>query len=270
MFGEFGIAAYGGSAGLFRVANQCAVSGPGASFGGILFNPDHVQNPKLQIIKEAIEGLAQAVAKQFPECITIHLRLAPDIYYPAPFIHTFHAAAAIAGWQSVGEVTHVVTRESYRPRKSTLRNARRATVRSGLCRLDPESCFDFLRDVKLQKGYRFNYSRRSFLEQCEKFPDRFRCFGVRTHAGELAAACFELFTKYWALLLNWDQTAVGKAIGATDYLLIKRLEELFRTGCQFVDMGTISDGRKASWGLTRYKENFGGHPMLRNSYLLGR
>src|SRR5262249_7216793 len=97
LFGEFNVANCAGSTVLFRMTEQGVVSGPGASFGGILFNCRHVRNPKLRTLTEMIDGIAAAIRKQCPAPASISLRLAPDIYYPPVFIHTLHAAFAIAG-----------------------------------------------------------------------------------------------------------------------------------------------------------------------------
>lgn len=268
IFGQFATAAYDGSALIYFSSNQSAISGPGASFGGVLFKPSYVNTPKLNALKETIDGLANEIKKQSPTCTSIFIRLAPDIYYPADFIQALRAAFAVAGWSNVGEVTHVVSRDSFKPRDSTLRNARKAKDGTVVRRINPDICFDFLSTVKSQKGYEFNYKRVRFLEQFAKFPDLFRCLGVQTARGELIAGSFELATDDWALLLNWDQSTEGKSMGATNYLLLERLEELFRAGCRFVDMGTTTyDGWKANWGLIRHKENFGAHAILRNTYL---
>jgi hypothetical protein len=195
------------------------------------------------------------------------LRLAPDIYYPPAFIQTLHAAFAIAGWTNVGEVTHVISREAFEPRESTRRNARKAQRVCSVCALDPGTCYDFLAAVKREKGYRFDYDRARFIRQVETFPDAFRCWGVRLANGGLVAASFELTAAQWALLLNWDQTAEGKSLAATDFLLLGRLEALFGTGARFVDLGTTTERRQVNWGLVRHKENFGGNAFVRHKYV---
>lgn len=268
IFGSFRTAVFDGSVLLFQSVEGMAISGPGASFGGLLINSSHVRQPKLRRLAELIEGLTAELKKQSPESRNVCIRLAPDIYYPPSFIHTFHSAFALTGWTNVGEITHVISPETYRPRKETLWNARKAERECRIAVLAPDVCFDFLSPIKLDKGYRFPYARHTFLEQFQRFSNHFRCYGVENREGNLLAASFELVNQDWALMLNWDQSQAGRLIGAIDFLLRVRLEALFSQGFRFVDTGTTTDGRKANWGLVKHKENFGGCSFIRTKYLL--
>lgn len=268
LFGSFDTVNHSGSAIVFAMANGIAVSGPGASFGGLLLNPVHVRQPKLKSILEMIEGLAEQVRKQHREVRGIHIRLAPDVYYPASFIEVLHSAFALAGWSNSGEITHIVPKAQHRIANSTLRNVKKAGSSCRTIPLDPYTCFDFLAEIKLAKGFRFDYLRPRFLNQFQKFPHHFHCYGVEGVSGHLLAASFELVSPEWALLLNWDQSEAGKRICATDFLLHERLQDLFDRGCRFVDMGTTSICRKVNWGLVRHKENFGSCASIRNRYEL--
>jgi hypothetical protein len=55
IFGQFATAAYDGSALIYFSSNQSAISGPGASFGGVLFKHSYVNTPKLKALKETID-----------------------------------------------------------------------------------------------------------------------------------------------------------------------------------------------------------------------
>lgn len=269
LFGEYGAVTVDGAELRYRAGEGGAVSGPGASFGGVAFDAEVVEHPRLEALAETLRQLVAAIREQRPGCPAVTLRLASDEYYPAPFVQSLHAAFALGGWARTGDVTHVVTSDTFRPREMTVRNVKKAR-RGGAAigPLSPTVCFDWLSEIKAQKGYRFNYERPRFVRQFETFDEACRCHGVFDPAGTILAAGFEVGTPGWAILVNWDQSPAGRAVSATDFLLAERMGQLFATGRRFVDLGTVTLDGTPNWGLIQHKANFGGYAALRHNYLL--
>jgi hypothetical protein len=212
-----------------------------------------------------LADLERGICEQFKGVSKIVLRMATADYYPESFLATFEAACAVQNWRSAGEISYVVKAEASPP-TAKHRSARRAERRgAGVTSLEPIKCFDFLASVKADKGYPFAYSRESFVAQVDRFPYAFGCYGVECEHN-LVAAVLEAYIGDGALLVSWDQSLTGKAIAATDYLLVHRIGALKDAGKRFVDLGTVSFGRRPNWGLARHKGSLGGIATLRRTY----
>jgi hypothetical protein len=270
LFGPLKVAQYGNTRLLYCSDDGEVFSGPGASFGGIGFDVGYVSRPRLRTIVDMLDGISQAVLDQEPQHQSLTLRLAPDPYYPPLFIATLRSALTICGWSPLGEVSYVIPSSPWQVRDSTARNSRKAERRGAqVVQLEADVCFDLLWAVKRRKGYSFGYDRSRLIAQVTQFPRDFQCYGVVLE-DELVAALIEARIGAGALLVAWDQTEQGKVNSAVDHLLLQRISCLFAAEREFVDLGTVTTAQTPNWGLIRHKENFGGHPVLRNTYVKPR
>lgn len=270
LFIPFGLVENEGARLIYTQRNGRLISGSNSSMGGVAFSHEIVKSAHLADLLNLARSLSTQSFSKEPQAAAINLRLGPSPYYPDHFFAGLQAAFALDGWSDCGEITYVIDLRRWNPRNSVTRNHRKAQ-RGGVTskKITPQQLHAFLSDIKQSKGYAFNYSADGLARQAEHYPTHFNFFGAFI-GEELVAALMQYTFATTALLVVWDQSELGKALAATDFLLLECLQNLYVQGYEVVDMGTVTLNRQPNWGLIRHKENFGATAYIRPSLIKER
>lgn len=100
----------------------------------------------------------------------------------------------------------------------------------------------------------------------DKFPNNIHCYGVR-YEGLLAAGVLIYLHKETVHTQYMANSAIGREIGALDYLIDHLINDVFKERRYFnFGISTINDGTELNEGLISQKEGFGARAAVQDFY----
>lgn len=245
-------------------------SHPGASYGG----PAFVGRPSGRTVVEAVEALVKTLRD---DAAWLQMRLPPHALHRAPALEALEFALHLHGFEvSRSELSTFAALEdddvlaSLSP--SCRRNIRKAE-RAGLVAEesnDLDQYWEILTD-NLARGYGVTptHERPEIERLRDLLPGDVRLFathdGVRMVAGVLVFVINEWSAHTFYMASRED----AQPTRPLNLALYEALRWARARGLRRMNFGVSTPrGRYVNWGLLRFKETFGGHNVVRNTYRL--
>ena len=151
--------------------------------------------------------------------------------------------------------------------RRSLKKAERAGIRVRRAG-DPRTFYPVLASNLAAKGAKPTHSLEELVRLFELFPDRLVLLEA-TLDGAVVGGCLVIVCNTTASLAFYIcDDGEHRPLRVAEAVLAEAAGFLKRSGCRYLDLGTVSIHGELNWGLVRFKAKFGGTVEVRERYVL--
>ena len=247
---------------------QCVVSHPGATFGGLVFAEDAKGERVLAALRAVIRYYLEAGFRE------LYYKVVPHIYHLRPSgadrYALFRMGARWARSDLAATIELPVRGQMSGRRRRALRKAEQAGVRVlegvGMA----PAIWTIVEEVLRERyGVCPIHTTDEIVDLHARFPEQIRFLAGML--GDRAMAGMVLFESPTAVHVQYSvANAEGRRVSALDSLLEHGIDYAATTGRRYFDFGicTEAGGRRLNEGLLRYKQEFGAGTCTYDHYVV--